>query len=137
MSQASASSQPPPSANPLTAAIVGFGIDSRRRPHSWPSIPQPCASSTLISVISVMSAPAANAFSPAPVRTTVRASVSSASSRSRSRSSVSVSPFSALSTSGRSIVTTATPSARFSVLTPMPGPSSAGTRRSLWSVLQE
>ena len=54
----------------------------------------------------LMSAPATNAFSPAPVRTTTRAVSSSASSRSRSRSSVSVSTFRALSASWRSIVTT-------------------------------
>ena len=40
MSQASASSQPPPSANPLIAATVGFGIVSSRWPHRWPSSPQ-------------------------------------------------------------------------------------------------
>src|SRR5919198_64867 len=62
-----------------------------------------------MSVISLMSAPAANARSPAPVRTRTRASVSVASSRSPSRSSESVSRFSAFSASGRSRTTTATP----------------------------
>src|SRR4051812_38853538 len=87
MSQARASSQPPPSAKPFTAASVGFGIDSSRRQHSWPSAPQAWPSSTDISVISLMSAPAANARSPAPVNTSTRAAVSIASSRSRSRCS--------------------------------------------------
>ena len=60
----------------------------------------------------LMSAPATNALSPAPVSTTTRASASSASSRSRSRSSVSVSTSSALARPGGSTVTTATASSR-------------------------
>ena len=76
----------------------------------------------------LMSAPATNAFSPAPVRTTTRADSSSASSRSRSRSSVSVSTSSAFSASWRSIVTTATaPSRATSTLTPGPRPCRKST----------
>src|ERR671928_194691 len=90
MSHAAASSQPPPSAKPLIAAIVGFGIVSSNRPASWPSAPHAFACSGSSSLMYLMSAPATNAFSPAPVSTTTRTSPSAASSRSRSRSSLRV-----------------------------------------------
>ncbi len=58
----------------------------------------------------LMSAPATNARSPAPVSTTARADGVVASSLRRSRSSVSVGRSSAFSASGRSTVTVATAS---------------------------
>ena len=75
-----ASSQPPPSAKPRTAAISGSPM-APMRSHAvkWPSA---CSRSGLWSASSTMSAPAANARSPAPVRTMtrIRSSRSSASS---------------------------------------------------------
>src|SRR5215471_4491765 len=121
MSQPSASSQPPPSAKPLIAATVGLGISSSSRAASWPSAPHSFASSGPRPPMYLMSAPATNARSPAPVRTTTRADSSSASSARRSRSSVSVSTLSAFSASCRSMVTTATASLR-STTTLISGP---------------
>src|ERR671915_1129284 len=109
MSHARASSQPPPSANPFTAAIVGFGMVSSSRPHSWPSAPHSRAASTPSSLMYLMSAPAAKARSPAPVRTITRVPASLSASCSRSRSAVSVATSSAFMASGRSSVRTATP----------------------------
>ncbi len=67
ISQADASSQPPPNAYPLTAAMTGIGrvVSDRKtllpfRLHSLPS-------SWVISRIIAMSAPATKAFSPPPV----------------------------------------------------------------------
>ena len=48
MSHASASSQPPPRAKPLTAAIVGLGIVSSSVAVSCPRSPQACACSMSI-----------------------------------------------------------------------------------------
>src|SRR5437764_841582 len=74
-----ASSQPPASAKPSTAAITGMGQRSSRI--------APCSKitcwarhcSSLISLRSLRSPPAQNAFSPLPVKTTARASGSAAS----------------------------------------------------------
>ena len=108
MSQASAISQPPPSAKPFTAAIVGLRIVSRRCAHSWPSSEYERASRVVIRAISAMSAPAMNARSPSPVRITTRASRSRPSAASVLWSSSSSSVESAFRTSGRLIVTVAT-----------------------------
>src|SRR5215831_2530531 len=71
-SQASASSQPPPSANPFTAATTGNGSAEMTSITRCPSAPKCRARSASISFISAMSAPATKAFSPAPVRMTPR-----------------------------------------------------------------
>ncbi len=75
-SHASASSQPPPSAKPLTSAIVGNGASSSARITAWPRIANSRPSSGDMSRIAAMSAPATNAFSPAPVTSSTRAEAS-------------------------------------------------------------
>ena len=67
MSQASASSQPPPSANPLIAAIVGLGIVSSSPATSWPRLPHSFAPSTSRPLMYEMSAPATRPALPCPV----------------------------------------------------------------------
>jgi len=57
-----------------------------------------------------MSAPATNAFSPAPVRTTPRVAGSAAMAAKAASISATVASFRALSLSGRLMVTKATPS---------------------------
>jgi hypothetical protein len=108
--QAIASSQPPPRANPLTAAITGLPIASIRAstrcPRSVCSRPSmgPRAES------SAMSAPATNAFSPAPVRMTPRTEASAAMAVNTWSSSSITRALIAFSFSGRLTTTTATPS---------------------------
>jgi hypothetical protein len=70
MWQLMANSFPPPSANPFTAAITGFGQFSMARNTMCPSALNLVPCSTLKSANSAMSAPAANAFLPLPVRIT-------------------------------------------------------------------
>ena len=102
MSQASASSQPPPAATPLMAAMVGLGMVSRRVQASRMSLPRDPISVYIVrDASSRMSAPATKALSPAPVRTMTRTSAADSASRSRSPSRRSVSASSALRTSGR------------------------------------
>ena len=105
MSHASASSQPPPRAYPLIAAIVGRGNRSisansdeliAARPSSRPR-----------ARMSLMSAPETNADSPAPVMISAPAAASAASASSALRHSSTVSRFSAFLTAGRSIVSVA------------------------------
>ena len=96
----------------VVSAIVAFGAFSSSWPTSWPSPPHSFACSTERPLMYLMSAPAANARSPAPVRTIAPTPPSSRNSTSRSRSSVSVPTSSAFIASGRSIVTTATASWR-------------------------
>ena len=106
-SQLIASSQPPPSAKPLTAAMTGSGKVSIMRKMSLPFLPKaspPCASMPDIAAIS---APATKDFSPAPVTMTQRTVSVSMPSKVAFKSS-STSAFSAFSAFSRSMVTTAT-----------------------------
>ena len=106
-SQASASSQPPPSAKPLTAAIQGLCEPSM----AWPSLPpiseKAAAWAGASSFISAMSAPATNALSPAPVTAITRTSSASSSSPATSVSSAMTRDDSALSAASRRMVTMA------------------------------
>src|SRR5882672_1028808 len=108
--QASASSQPPPSAKPLIIAIVGLPIFSRRANTCWPKNATDFASSARIFASSLMSAPAMKAFSPEPVITTPLTFVSSRSASNKCAISPNVCALSALSSLGRLTVTSATPS---------------------------
>src|SRR5713226_3041106 len=65
--QESASSQPPPSANPLIAQIDGFPIVSSRWKTLWPKSENSLPLTGVCNASSLISAPATNAFSPAPV----------------------------------------------------------------------
>src|SRR5450830_9478 len=108
--QAIASSQPPPSTKPLMAAMTGLPSVSMRVVIAWPirACSRPVTGVSFES--SAMSAPATNAFGPAPVRTTARTcGFFPASETARSRSA-STSDESAFNLSGRSIVRIATPS---------------------------
>src|SRR5262249_37118255 len=66
---ASASSQPPPNAKPLTAAITGFGLCSSRSTTDWPKREMSSAAAGPSGASSLMSAPEMNPFSPCPVTT--------------------------------------------------------------------
>ena len=105
--QAIASSHPPPSANPLTAAMTGFPSRSIRSNTPCPSSACALPASGVSVESSLMSAPATNAFSPAPVRMTTRTASSACSARIACPSSASVAALSALSTFGRLTVTVA------------------------------
>src|SRR3984893_11223023 len=105
MVQAIAVSQPPPSANPLTAAITGLPRSSIRSRTSWPKRLDCSASNAVTRASSLMSAPAMNALLPAPVRMTPRTAASSRASSNAVRRSAQVALFSALSTLGRLTVT--------------------------------
>ncbi len=98
MSQASASSQPPPRAKPETAATSGVLIAATRRQkeaEGWLS-----ASAKLRSLSARMSAPAAKTFSE-PAMTTQRTSGSGSSRSSSTAISSIISGESALRASGR------------------------------------
>jgi hypothetical protein len=111
MVQDIASSQPPPSAYPLMAAMDGLPMVSRRRNTLWPNsaVRRPMTGSTLAS--SAMSAPETNDFSPAPVRMSTRTLSSFSAAASAWSSSRTVCAESAFRTSARLMVTVATPSA--------------------------
>ncbi len=81
MSHARATSQPPPRAKPLTAAIVGTGLRSSRAIAACPISAKRFASIGPIPLIAVMSAPAIKDRSPAPVTTITRGPSASSSSR--------------------------------------------------------
>lgn len=99
----SASSRPPPTHQPVIAAIVGFGEGRRVKPSS----PSARSLRSRTASASLRSAPALNAASPAPVSTSTRAE-SSAVKRRKPASRVSAVPTStALRACGRSIVRTA------------------------------
>ena len=107
MSHASASSSPPPTATPLTAAIIGFGQWKSRviRPNGgrvspWMSLPL-----AVRSAVALRSLPAENARSPAPVRIATQTCGSSRKSSQISASSRCASRCSAFMTSGRLSVT--------------------------------
>ena len=72
MSQAMASSHPPPRQNPLMAAISGLGNRSAASNTELGALITRYCATPVRPSNSVMSAPAMNAFSPAPVRTTTR-----------------------------------------------------------------
>ena len=97
----SASSKPPARQWPLIAAIVGFGDASRVNPSGPPGASGSSVSSAF------RSAPAQNAWSPAPVSTSTCASSSAAKRLKASSSACAVGPSIALWRSGRSIVTSA------------------------------
>src|SRR6266545_364719 len=108
--QAMASSQPPPRAKPLTAAITGLPSRSMRSSTRCPRRERSLPSTGLCVASSAMSAPATNAFSPAPVRMTPRVAGSAARAAKAASSSSTVPSFRALSLSGRLMVTKAMPS---------------------------
>ena len=108
MSQLMASSQPPPSANPRTAAINGRPTAHRR--SQAPKRPPSRSEADDCGASSRMSAPAAKARLPEPVITTARVSPSASSDSSAEARASSRSKLRALSASRRSIVTRATPS---------------------------
>src|SRR3954469_2027276 len=113
--QASASSHPPPSANPFTAAITGLRDSSMRRNTCWPSRLTSIPSTGPILDSSAMSAPATNAFSPTPVRITPPTSSRPVISSNAWPSSRMVCSFSAFSFSGRFTDSTAIRSCTSSV----------------------
>jgi hypothetical protein len=120
MSQLIASSQPPPRAKPRTAAIVGV--------RTAPIRSQTANRFSDVSVIgvwiasSLMSAPAANARVPAPVRTMTRHASSASSRSSSSAERVEEVEAERVQRFLRSIVTSATPSTE-------PDAPTAGRRR--------
>src|SRR6266478_1987033 len=110
MVQESASSQPPPSANPLIAQIEGFPIVSSRWKTPCPKSENSLPLTGVCSASSLISAPATNAFSPAPVRINTRTESSARASSSACCNSSIVLRFRAFSTFGRLKVTYAIPS---------------------------
>src|SRR5687768_6215825 len=110
ISQAIASSQPPPNAYPLTAAMTGCGSRSTALVSACPLRPNAIPPAGVRSTISLISAPAANARSPAPVRITARTERSWPSAWNAAPRRSSCSELNALRACGRFIVTTAMPS---------------------------
>ena len=106
ISQLIASSQPPPSAKPLTAAMVGNSSFSMRRSSALPRWPQRRPPSRSSGYCSPMSAPATKER-PAPVRIMQRTSRSFSSVATTCSSSAITVLFSAFSASARSMVTMA------------------------------
>src|SRR5436190_12755359 len=107
-----ASSQPPPRAKPLTAAMTGLPHRSSRRIIACPASDRERPSMAPWPTISPMSAPATNALGPAPVRMTPRTAGSVSIRVTASSSSAMTAAFRALSLSGRLTVTSAMPSVR-------------------------
>ena len=111
MSQASAVSKPPASAQPLTAPTIGFGI--RCMPRVKPFRPSSTisrmssgpASRMIGGMYSFRSAPAQKASSPAPVRMATSTESSSAKSAQAAIIALCTSGLTALRASGRLIVT--------------------------------
>src|SRR5581483_3274502 len=114
MSHICASSQPPAKATPFTAAMTGLETctlspRTGRKPRgSTPSF---------ISAISLRSAPAQNALSPAPVRMPTRRDLSASRRLQASKSPLRTPALRALRFSGRLIVMTAIPSSTVSNIT--------------------
>ena len=100
ISQDMASSVPPPSAKPLTAAIDGFGMVSISLNVRCPNSMTGTISRDVAFCIRAISAPATNALSPAPVRITALIFSSFSQMVTASRSSVNTSVFRALRTLG-------------------------------------
>src|SRR3990172_2492468 len=109
MSQAIASSSPPPKAKPFSMAITGAGNDSTERIMSSKGLLESstCASPDPPAGIAVMSYPAQNASSPSPRSTTHRVS-SPERSEKAFRSSPRIFRFSAFFLAGWETVTVAT-----------------------------
>src|SRR5580658_9204405 len=107
-SQARATSHPPPSAKPLTAAMKGTREPSMSAPTRCPSSANRFAWGAVISLIAAISAPAANALSPAPVTIVTRTDGSSSTSEIAARSSRKSGSSRELSFSGRFRVRVAT-----------------------------
>ena len=105
-SQLWASRKPPAQATPLTAAMVGLAI-SMLRPN-W-GTKSGGGTVSAVAAISFRSAPAQNAFSPAPVSTSTLALSSSLNRRAPAKRPSRTAAFSALRASGRSMVSQATP----------------------------
>ena len=103
MSQLIASSLPPPSAKPLTAAMTGMGKLSIIRNTSLPSLPKASPSALVMVLMEPMSAPATKLLSPSPVRTIQRMADWSTASKAAFRSAR-TSGFRAFSAFGRSMV---------------------------------
>src|SRR5512135_3075618 len=119
-SHAIATSHPPPSANPLITPMTGWDIDSMKERTRWPRREKSSASSVVNPFITEMSAPAINAFSPAPVRRTAPTSGRAESSSMAEPSSRTVAGFRAFRDFGRLKVTVAirseTSTSRFSYI---------------------
>ena len=107
ISQQSASSNPPPSAYPLIAAMVGTRRSSSALNALCATAANRFAPFASKSAISPMSAPAINAFCPVPVTMSTRTESSASISRNACSNSVRVSVLSALSARGRLTVSTA------------------------------
>src|SRR3989304_3056238 len=133
MSQAIASSRPPPKAKPFSMAMTGAGNDSTERIMSSKGLLESstCASPDPPAGIAVMSYPAQNASSPSPRSTTHRVS-SPASSPKTFRSSPRRARFSAFFLAGWEMVTVATgpsfPTMTFPPIIPSRPPDSPGHR---------
>jgi hypothetical protein len=84
--------------------MTGCGIPSRNSSTLCPRVAKSSASSAEKRLISAMSAPATNAFSPAPVRSTTPASSARAISPAAAKSSWTVARFRELSDLGRLMV---------------------------------
>ncbi len=110
-----ASSHPPPSANPFTAAMIGLPHRSRLRKTRWPASERSLPSIAPWWASSEISAPATNALVPDPVRIAPPMAASPAIRSAASPSSRITAAFSALSLSGRSTVTRAMRSATANV----------------------
>src|SRR5260370_4069080 len=108
--QDSASSQPPPRSNPLIAQMDGFPIVSSRWKTLCPKSENSFPLTGVCNASSLISAPATNAFSPAPVRINTRKAWSSRASSKAPCNSSTVLRFSAFSTLGRLKVMYAIPS---------------------------
>ena len=80
-----ASSQPPPSAKPLIAAITGLPSCSIASKICWPRRACSLPSTGVCTASSLMSAPATNDFSPAPVSTIARTPASALNAGDRGR----------------------------------------------------
>ena len=109
-SQAAASSQPPPKAAPLTAAMTGLGLFWMR---SMAPVPlwSLQASTPVRPERALTSAPAAKALLPAPVRMMTPTSLHETAQSRKSQSSAQQAAFIAFLTSGRLTVSTAIPPA--------------------------
>src|SRR5256885_15643908 len=105
-----ASWQPPPKAKPFTAAITGLPQVSKRRSIAWPRRARAFPSNGPCFARSPMSAPATNAFGPAPEIIAPLIAPSVATRSAASASSSTTWSFSAFSLSGRLMVMKATPS---------------------------
>src|SRR3989442_14712180 len=126
MSHARASSQPLPSAYPFTAAMIGLLHPAIASPSRRPISEKARISSADSPAISLMSAPATNALSPAPVRMIAPTSAAIERCSKVIESSRRTDALSAFRASGRSIVTIASRSSISTRTKPGMGSSSGG-----------